>query len=105
MDAARAREARAAAGAGVRLLDGGREVYPAMLAAIRAARAEVFLEIYELSPVGAGAEFVAALSAAARRGVSVRVVIDAWGSAPGTAEVEAALASAGCSVHVFGSML
>jgi cardiolipin synthase len=105
MDAARPRETPAAAGAGVRLLDGGREAYPAMLAAIGAARAEVFLEVYELSPVGVGAEFVAALSAAARRGVSVRVVIDAWGSAPGTGEVEAALSAAGCSVQVFGSIL
>ena len=89
----------------VRLLDGGREVYPAMLAAIRSARADVFLEVYAFSPEGIGAEFIAALSAAARRGVRVRVVIDAWGSAPATSEVEASLEAAGCEVKVFGSIL
>jgi cardiolipin synthase len=89
----------------VRLLAGGREVYPPMLAAIRAARSEVFLEVYAFSPEGIGAVFIEALSAAARRGVGVRVVIDAWGSAPGTAEVEASLGAAGCEVQVFGSML
>jgi cardiolipin synthase len=89
----------------VRLLDGGREAFPAMLAAIRGARSDVLLEVYAFSPEGIGAEFIAALSAAARRGVRVRVVIDAWGSAPGTAEVEASLAAAGCDVSVFGSVL
>jgi cardiolipin synthase len=37
--------------------------------------------------------------------VRVRVVIDAWGSAPGTSEVEASLAAAGCEVEVWGSVL
>ena len=88
-----------------RLLDGGREAYPAMLSAIRAARSSVFLEVYAFSPEGIGAEFIAVLSAAARRGVPVTVVIDAWGSAPGTSEVEASLAAAGCDVEVWGSVL
>jgi cardiolipin synthase len=96
--------AESAPGDEARLLDGGREAYPAMLAAIRAARADVFLEVYAFSPEGVGAEFIAALSAAARRGVRVHVVIDAWGSAPGTSEVEASLAAAGCDVEVFGSV-
>ncbi|HEY6003495.1 MAG TPA: phospholipase D-like domain-containing protein [Anaeromyxobacter sp.] len=96
---------QAAAQGTVRLLDGGREVYPAMLEAIRAARSDVFLEVYAFSPEGIGAEFIAALSAAARRGVRVRVVVDAWGSAPGTSEVEASLEAAGCEVKVFGSIL
>ncbi|HET7823979.1 MAG TPA: phospholipase D-like domain-containing protein [Anaeromyxobacter sp.] len=91
--------------ASARLLDGGRQVYPLMLEAIRGARSEVFLEVYAFSPEGIGAEFIAALSAAARRAVRVRVVIDAWGSAPATAEVEASLAAAGCDVQVFGSIL
>ncbi len=97
--------ARAASGGAVRLLDGGREAYPAMLSAIRAARWDVFLEVYLFSPEGIGAEFIAALSDAARRGVRVRVVIDAWGSAPGTSEVEASLAAAGCEVQVWGPVL
>jgi cardiolipin synthase A/B len=100
-----ARLSREAVEGSVRLLDGGREVYPAMLQAIRGARSDVFLEVYAFSPEGIGAEFVAALSAAARRGVRVRVVIDAWGSAPATPELEASLAAAGCEVQVFGSIL
>jgi cardiolipin synthase len=105
MATARAAAAAASDGAAVRLLDGGREAYPAMLSAIRTARADVFLEVYAFSPEGIGAEFIAALSAAARRGVRVRVVIDAWGSAPGTSEVEASLLAAGCDVEVWGSVL
>ncbi|HEY6098209.1 MAG TPA: phospholipase D-like domain-containing protein [Anaeromyxobacter sp.] len=105
MEATRSPGARAAAEGAVRLLDGGREVYPAMLAAIRRSRSDVFLEVYAFSPEGIGAEFIAALSAAARRGVRVSVVIDAWGSAPGTAEVQASLEAAGCEVAVFGSVL
>jgi cardiolipin synthase A/B len=88
-----------------RLLDGGGEAYPAMLAAIRAARSEIFLEVYSFSPDGIGAVFIDALSAAARRGIPVRVVLDAWGSAPATSEVEASLSAAGCEVRVFGSIL
>lgn len=88
-----------------RLLDGGREAYPAMLAAIAAARRVVFLEVYAFSPDGVGAAFVAALSAAARRGIRVEVVIDGVGSAPGASEVEATLAAAGCDVTVFGPLL
>ena len=62
----------------VALLDGGREAYPAMLAAIAAARREIFLEAYHFAPDGIGAEFIAALSAAARRGVEVRLVVAGW---------------------------
>ncbi len=89
----------------VRLLDGGREAYPAMLDAIAAARREVFLEVYQLSADGIGARFVAALSAAARRGVRVEVIIDGFGSAPGASEVAATLAAAGCEVRIWGRLL
>ena len=89
----------------VRLLDGGREAYPAMLAAIRAARRDVFLEVYQLSPEGIGAEFVAALSEAARSGVRVEVILDGFGSAPAAGEIAAALRSAGCEVRIWGRLL
>jgi cardiolipin synthase len=89
----------------VALLDGGREAYPAMLAAIAAARREIFLEVYHFAPDGIGAEFIAALSAAARRGVQVRVVIDGIGSAPGAREVALTLREAGCHVRIWGRLL
>lgn len=88
-----------------RLLAGGAEAYPPMLEAIRRARAEVFLEVYSFSADGVGARFIEALSAAARRGVSVRVVIDGLGSAPGTHEVAASLSAAGCDVEIWGRLL
>lgn len=89
----------------VGLLDGGGEAYPAMLAAIASARREIFLEVYQFSPEGIGAEFIAALAAAARRGVDVRVIIDGIGSAPGATEVAAALEEAGCHVRIWGRIL
>jgi cardiolipin synthase len=89
----------------VTLLDGGREAYPAMLAAIDGARREILLEVYCFSPEGIGAEFIAALTAAARRGVQVRVIIDGIGSAPHATDVAVALEEAGCHVRIWGRLL
>lgn len=88
-----------------RLLDGGAEAFPRMLDAIAGARAEVFLEVYSFAADGIGGRFIDALSAAARRGVRVRVVIDGIGSAPGAHEVAASLAAAGCDVEIWGRVL
>jgi cardiolipin synthase len=99
------RQAERADAWAVGLLDGGGEAYPAMLAAIAGARREIFLEVYQFSPDGIGAEFVAALAAAARRGVDVRVIIDGIGSAPGATEVAVALEEAGCHVRIWGRLL
>ena len=57
------------------LVDGSR-AYPAMLEAIDAAGVSVGLASYIFDADGIGAEFVAALARAARRGVAVRVLID-----------------------------
>ncbi|MCM2332356.1 MAG: phospholipase D-like domain-containing protein [Anaeromyxobacteraceae bacterium] len=89
----------------LRLLDGGAEAYPAMLAAIEAAREEVFLEVYAFALDAVGERFIGALSAAARRGVRVRVVIDGWGSAPHAHGVAQRLEGAGCEVEIFNRML
>jgi len=64
----------------VRLLQGGAELFPAMLSALAAARHEIWLATYILHDDGAAQELVRALSAAARRGVVVRVVVDGFGS-------------------------
>ncbi len=89
----------------MRLLDGGNEAFPVMLDAIAGARREIFLEVYQFSPLGIGEDFVAALSAAARRGVRVEVILDGFGSAPGASEVAAMLEAAGCEVRIFGRLL
>jgi len=62
------------------LLDGGGEFFPAMLAAIDAARESVLLEMYLVHSGHIVTRFIAALSAAVRRGVRVCVVFDAFGS-------------------------
>lgn len=89
----------------LRLLDGGAEAYPAMLAALEAAREEVFLEVYSFALDRVGRRFIEALSAAARRGVRVRVVIDGWGSTPHAHGVAQRLEGAGCQVEIFNRML
>jgi phosphatidylserine/phosphatidylglycerophosphate/cardiolipin synthase-like enzyme len=62
------------------LLDGGGEFFPAMLATIDAAQASVLLEMYLVHSGLVATQFIAALAAAARRGVRVCVVFDAFGS-------------------------
>ena len=63
----------------LQLLEGSRELFPALVAAIDGARAEVLLEAYIFDVTGTGAEVAYALERAARRGVAVRVVVDGFG--------------------------
>src|ERR1700722_20860256 len=58
----------------------GREIFPGMLEAIRAARKSIQLEIYIYSDGRLGRQFLEALLAAAQRGVRVCVLVDAAGS-------------------------
>jgi cardiolipin synthase len=60
-------------------LRNGEEAYPAMLSAIEGSRNSVNLATYIFDGDAAGGEFVRALSAAAERGVEVRVLVDAFG--------------------------
>jgi cardiolipin synthase len=94
-------ESPAAARESVELLDGGDRAYPPMLSAIAHARRSIDLEVYAFAPSGVGARFVEALGQAARRGVTVRVVIDGWGSARRGRAVASSLRAAGCEVHIY----
>jgi cardiolipin synthase len=58
----------------------GDEIFPAMLAAIDAARSSVCLEVYTFAPGRLGERFRDALVRAQRRGARVRVLVDALGS-------------------------
>ena len=60
----------------VRLLEDGRENYPAWLAAIRAAKDHVHFENYFIQDDEIGQEFGEAFAAKAREGVRVRIVYD-----------------------------
>lgn len=64
----------------LRLLEGSGQYFPALVAAIDAARQEVWLETYIFDFNGDSAEVAWALERAARRGVHVRVVVDGFGS-------------------------
>lgn len=68
------------AGDKVRLLRDGAEAYPAMLAAIRAAKREVLVEMYWIGADPVGTRFREALCERARAGVTVRLIYDAIGS-------------------------
>jgi cardiolipin synthase len=58
----------------------GREIFPGMLAAMDAAQKSIQLETYTFSDGQLGRRFLEALLAAVRRGVRVRVLVDAAGS-------------------------
>ena len=61
-------------------LRSGREIFPALLAAIEAARESVCLEIYTYAADALGHQFLEALVRARQRGARVRVLVDAGGS-------------------------
>jgi cardiolipin synthase len=64
----------------VKLLRGGRELFPAMIEAIAAAQREVWLATYIFHDDDAGQQVADALQAAVARGVKVHVVVDGFGS-------------------------
>jgi cardiolipin synthase len=64
----------------LQLLEGSRELFPALVAAIDAARGEVLLETYILDFTDSGAEVAYALERAGRRGVQVRLIVDGVGT-------------------------
>ena len=67
-------------GNSVCLLQGGNELFPAMVDAIRCAEREVWLATYIFHHDEASSPLLDALNAAALRGVRVRVVVDGFGS-------------------------
>ncbi len=66
----------------VRLLQGSAELFPALVAAIAGAQREVRLETYIFDFTGQSVEVAQALEQAAGRGVSVKVVVDGFGTGP-----------------------
>ena len=85
----------------VKLLVDAVQGYPAMLAAIDAAHSTVALESYIYAPDATGQRFLEALVRAQTRGVQVRVIIDAVGSAGTRASFFAPLLQAGGQMAVF----
>jgi cardiolipin synthase len=84
------------AGNRVELLLNGEQIFPAMLAAIREARASVTLANYIWETGAIADEFAAALAERCRAGVGVNVLVDAVGSHAMTKENQDTLTRAGC---------
>jgi cardiolipin synthase len=93
--------ARLVGGNRIELLQGGDELFPAMVAAIAAARHEVWLATYIFHDDGAARLIADALCAAARRGVAVRVVVDGFGSHGRLAQLRRWFAGSGIALEVF----
>lgn len=86
---------------GLTLLQGGVQLFPAMVEAITAARAEVMLETYILEFRGSVIPVAEALEQAAARGVRVRVVVDGVGTGEIPPEWRERWARAGVRWRVF----
>lgn len=86
-------------------LIGGAHAFPAMLEAIGGARRSIAMSSYIFDGDGIGAEFVAALAAAAKRGVEVRVLIDDVDARFSTSSAVKPLRRAGVDVAVFNPPL
>ncbi len=85
----------------VRLLQGGDELFPAMIEAIGNAVSRVWVATYIFDADPAAERVAMALVAAARRGVAVGVVVDGFGSKATLPALRAWLESAGVSFAVF----
>ena len=78
----------------------GAQIYPAMLNAIRTAQTNITFETFVFRD-GIGAKFVEELSAAARRGVQVHMLLDWLGSRTMDSNQLAAARAAGCDLHLY----
>jgi cardiolipin synthase len=85
----------------VTLLQSGVEYFPALEAALDAARREIHIETYIFENDAAGEAIGAALKRAATRGVSTNVMVDGFGSSDLPAEFIAGLKEAGVKFLVF----
>jgi len=78
----------------------GPQIYAAMLNAIRTAQSNITFETFVFRD-GIGATFIDELSAAARRGVHVHMLLDWLGSRTMDSDMLAAARSAGCDLQIY----
>ncbi len=88
-------------GNSVKVLYNGEQAYPAMLEAIRGAKETIFLCSYIFKADRTGQLFVKELEAATKRGLDVRVMIDAFGQYYALAKVRHLLARAKVNFAIF----
>jgi cardiolipin synthase len=88
----------------VQVLQNGDEIFPPMLAAIRASQSTIHFATYVYWAGDVPREFAKALSDAARRGVMVRLVLDSEGTDRMPRELVDQMCEAGCKVTWFRRM-
>src|ERR1700720_2538974 len=92
-------------GNNITTLVNGKEIFPAMLSAIRSAKRSINLETYIFWDGEIAKEFTAALSERARAGVAVNLILDAQGTQKMGLENRAELSAAGVQVVKYHSVL
>lgn len=92
---------RYASGNRLTLLKNGEEYFPALLAAIDAAKDEIFLETYIYADDQTGSLVSDALARAAARGVRVHLLLDGFGARDFAPRFAEALKSAGAGILIF----
>jgi len=90
-----------AGGNDLQLLRNGEQYFPALVAAIDAAREEVFLESYIYADDETGSLVTGALARAASRGVATRLLVDGFGAKEFAPRFRKVLAAAGAGFLVF----
>ncbi len=85
----------------IELLESGAQYFPALQAAIAAAQCEIRLETYIFAADATGRAIAAALAAAARRGVAVRVLVDGFGARGFAEGLGRELVAAGVELEVY----
>jgi cardiolipin synthase A/B len=83
------------------LLRNGEQYFPALVAAIDAARAEVFLETYIFAGDETGSLVADALARAAARGVATHLLVDGFGSLDFPQRLRRLLEQAGVQLYVY----
>ncbi len=86
----------------ITLLKNGEAFFPALIEAIEQATSDIRIETYIFEDDKAGQRIAAALAAAARRGVAVRLMVDSFGSRETPDAFFAAMQDAGVKVLQFG---
>jgi cardiolipin synthase A/B len=89
------------AGNAVVIYNDGDEFYPAMLAAIESAQASITMEQYIFWKGAVGGRFAEAFAESARRGVAVKLLLDAIGSSTLGSELFRILEAGGCQLAWF----
>ena len=88
----------------IRLREGSREFFPALITAMNQAHAEIRLETYIFDFIGGGAQVAEALVRAAKRGVITWVVVDGVGTGPLPADWQDRFSAAGVQWRIYSPL-